>query len=718
MQLESDLQAIFPRLSPAQKKALKKLGLLTVRDLLYYFPVRYGDIAEIKFISSLKDGDEATLYGKIEKLKTGKTFKNKTPMSSATLADDTGSLSIIWFHQPYMAKMLREDGFVKVRGKVSLKNESLSMVNPEIEHIGKLPIGVGDSLFGNTDSTYAYPIYRESKGLTSRWILHAVQKIFSSGLLETVEDPIPKSILETYNLPAFKSAVVWVHMPKKENDAISARKRFAFEEVFFIQLEKQIERQLHEENPSFRIEKSEKEVNEFVKRFPFEATLAQKKAIKAILEDMRKGHAMSRLLEGDVGSGKTAVAATTAYATVSTPPLGREYGHLQVAYMAPTEILAEQHFESFINYFAYLGIHIGLITGSGCKKFPSKIQPTKATPISRSQLLKWVADGQITILIGTHALIQKKVIFKNLACAIIDEQHRFGTKQRMGLRKKNDFLPHLLSMTATPIPRTLALTIYGDLDITLLDELPKGRKPIVTELVLPSKREAVYEQVKTELNAGRQAYVICPRIFEPDPDKESAMLAKSVEGETERLQKYVFPNYRIGMIHGKMNAKQKDEVMTRFKDHELDILVATSVIEVGVNVPNATVILIEGAERFGLSQLHQLRGRVMRSSHQPYCFVFTESSNEKTIDRLTALKTAKNGFELAEKDLQQRGAGDLAGRKQWGVSDLAMEAMKNLKMVEAAREEAKKIVLADKTLSEFPLLQKRIDERNSPIHFE
>jgi ATP-dependent DNA helicase RecG len=387
--------------------------------------------------------------------------------------------------------------------------------------------------------------------------------------------------------------------------------------------------------------------------------------------------------------------------------------------MCPTEILASQHFESFIEYFKYLNISVGLITGSGCRKFPSKLNPKGWTDISKAQLLKWVASGDIPILIGTHALIQKSVKFKHLAYVIIDEQHRFGTAQRQKLVTKEGLAPHLLSMTATPIPRTLALTMYGDLDLTLLDQMPHGRKPIITEIVLPDQRTQMYEKIRDELQTGRQVYIICPRINEPDPTKEMALMAKSVKEEAKQLKAKVFPEYEIGVLHSKMNDKDKEQVMLDFKAGKIDILCATSVVEVGVNVPNATVIVIEGAERFGLAQLHQLRGRVIRSNHQAYCFVYAESAGEKTRDRLHALKTAKNGFELAEYDLKFRGAGELSGMKQWGVSDIAMEALQNLKMVEAARTEVNRLLDIDESLAGFPLIKKYLADRSSDkIHFE
>jgi ATP-dependent DNA helicase RecG len=331
--------------------------------------------------------------------------------------------------------------------------------------------------------------------------------------------------------------------------------------------------------------------------------------------------------------------------------------------------------------------------------------------------LKWVKNGEIPILIGTHSLIQKNVEFKNLGLIIIDEQHKFGVNQRKALRRKLDITPHLLSMTATPIPRTLALTIFGDLDLSLLDELPKGRKIPETKIVLSHERESVYEKIRLELQSGRQAYVICPRINDPDPDKENSINAKSVKSEADRLQSKVFPEFKITGLTGKMTPTEKEKTMQSFKDGDIDILVATSVVEVGVNVPNATIIIIENAERFGLAQLHQLRGRVLRSSHQPYCYIFAESNSAKTVNRLKSFVSAKNGFELAEADLQQRGAGDLSGAKQWGISDLAMEALKNIKMVEAARKEAKALIEKDVELKNYPLLQKYLTSQKS-VHME
>ncbi|MEI7462813.1 MAG: DEAD/DEAH box helicase, partial [Candidatus Taylorbacteria bacterium] len=604
------------RITPVQRSALHKLGIHTINDLLHYFPIRYGDTAEAYSIDSLIHGDTAVIYGKLSGLKTSKGFHTKIAMADGYVEDETGRIHCVWFNQPYVAKMYTNGMLVRVEGKISQRRKKekvppiplaglrgdvtlperaenrsilgeLYFSNPKIEVVDKLPIGVGDSLFGDDNEKHTlYPVYPESRGITSLWMYHAIQKIFKSSVFEQIEDPIPEDILKKYNLPTVKTAMIWIHTPLNKDDALSARKRFSFEEIFTIQLGKQQAKKEYETLPSFAIEANRDNVREFIKRFPFTATNAQNQAITKILDDFNRDHAMSRLLEGDVGSGKTAVAAATAYAVmvsrsgikklnpVDTKGLSEgatatekeraaskrrrdpeeqqglvlnsadSIKQLQVAYMCPTEILATQHFESFISFFSYMPIQIALITGSVCKKFPSKVNPKGWTDISRAQLLKWVADGSISVVIGTHSLIQKSVVFRNLAYVIIDEQHRFGTSQRAKLVKKaggearthGSPIPHLLSMTATPIPRTLALTMYGDLDLTLLDESPAGRKPIITELVLPTDRTSTYEKIGLELKTGRQMYVICPRIDEPDPDKEAAVIAKSVKEEARRLK--------------------------------------------------------------------------------------------------------------------------------------------------------------------------------------
>ena len=740
------------RFTEVQKSALGKLGIKTVRDLLFHFPFRYEAAGQEASVGGLVLGQEASIVGTLEKLETKKSWKRKIAVSEGYLRDQSGRIKLMWFNQPYIAKMYQGGARVKAVGKVSGSPGKLYLANPKLERVtGAVDEGLFTvQLLGSKQSPVAehdersedprsegfakslpvnlFAQYPESRGVTSLWFQHAIKKVLTSEVLDQVDDPLPEALRGQYNLPTLRSALVWIHAPQQKKQADAARKRFAFEEIFLIQLQRAQERRAQTHEKSFVISLPQKHIDSFVSTFPFTATPAQTRAVKTILKDMEGGSPMSRLLEGDVGSGKTAVAATACFAVVETRPtnelgLPAQAGTLQVAYMAPTEILAKQHFESFIKYFEKFPIHIGLITGGGCFKFPSKVTQTqsgeqKATAISRTQLLKWVASGEIAVLIGTHALIEKSVAFKHLALVIIDEQHRFGTNQRRKLAKKETRIPHLLSMTATPIPRTLALTVYGNLDLTLLDQMPPGRKRIITEVIKPEERREAYEKIRAELNAGRQAYIICPRIDEPDPEKASALQAKSVTAEAKRLKRDVFPEYRFAILHSKMTPKEKDETMAKFSKHEIDVLVATSVVEVGVNVPNATLIFIEGAERFGLAQLHQLRGRVVRSNHQAYCFVCPESRGEHTLTRLKALVNAKNGFELAEQDLLQRGAGQLVGGKQWGISDVGMDALQNLKLVEAARTEAQKLIAEDESLAHYPLLKERIAAQAHALHFE
>ena len=432
MYLSDQLEIKF-RLDKNQKRALKKLNIFSVADLLFHFPTRYADLSQVKQIANLVGGENATLYGKVSKLKTKKRYRSKIPMAKGELEDLSGKIKIIWFNQAYLAKMLHEGEKVKLTGRIAKGKNDLYLANPEFEKAPNLPIDSHDTIFSSQKREIknlgtSYPIYRETRGITSRWFYHAIEKILKEKTLDTFEDYLPNEILKKYNLPSLKTALIWIHKPKKASAALAARKRFAFEEVFCIQLERQHDKIEYRKNKSFQIPVQEKEVSEFLKRFPFSPTRAQKKSIEIILSEMARSFPMSRLLEGDVGSGKTAVAATAAYLAIKSRL--EKFDKLQVAYMAPTEILAIQHFESFIAYFKHLPVNIGLLTGSGCRKFPSKVNPAGWTDISRTQLLKWMASGEISILLGTHALIQKTVKFRNLALVVIDEQHRFGTAQR------------------------------------------------------------------------------------------------------------------------------------------------------------------------------------------------------------------------------------------------------------------------------------------------
>lgn len=701
------------RLVQQQKNALQKLGIHTIQDLLLHIPSRYEDVGEARSIRDITPNETVTVYGELHDLEKKLAWKTKRYMVNATLKDATGSIGIKWFNQPYAANMFEHATYVKVTGKAT-GTGTLYFANPAVEQMSGLPEFLSD----HTNEPGLFPIYPESYGITSRWFYYAIKKVLEERVHEQLLDAIPSDILAKYSLPSLATALVWVHAPQNTRNERSARKRFAFEEVFAIQVANQQHKHKVMQEVAPKVTPNKDALQSYLKALPYTPTNAQTRAINDILHDFAQPHPMGRLVEGDVGSGKTTVAAATMYAIARGEVAGKPHAHPQVAYMVPTEILAKQQFATLIEAFEHSPIPLGLITGSGCYKFPSKVNPKEPTKISKAQLTKWVANGEIPIVVGTHALIQKTVQFEHLAYVVIDEQHRFGTQQRKALAQKDGTFPHLLSMTATPIPRTLALTIYGDLDLSVVDEKPAGRKEIYTKVVPPSKRDEVYAAIRSELINGRQAYVICPRIDEPDPSKALALRVKSVTAEAKRLQTTAFSDYTVAVLHGKMTPKEKEEVMQKYENHEIDILVATSVVEVGVNVPNATVIVIEGAERFGLSQLHQLRGRVQRSHHKPYCYLFTDTKTQTSIARLRALEKASDGFKLAEEDLKLRGAGQLSGVQQWGVSDIGMEALQNIKMVEAARSEAQKLVANDPQLAHHKELRARIEHISHTLHME
>ncbi|MDB5188252.1 MAG: recG [Candidatus Kaiserbacteria bacterium] len=720
MQPQDLLQKHF-RLTPLQLRALNKLKLKTIGDVLEHFPVRYESSGSQSDTRSLVVGDKVTLTGSFSKIQAKKLWKSRRAISEGTFEDGQGRVRVMWFNQPYIASYVKVGTPVRMSGVVGGSADKPYIANPAVEPVTAEEAIQDTGMFvpDGTDTTNTlYAVYPESQGVTSLWFRHTIAKILAARVHEHTRDPLPQTLLNQYHLPGRSVALVWIHTPEKNSDAQAARKRFAFEEMFVLQVSRAQERARNASMQTYTLVEPEKYVEKFLSSLPFPPTGAQKRAIDEVIHDMERPYPMARLLEGDVGSGKTIVAAASSYAVVHSQPPGRKSGTLQVAYMAPTEILAQQHFESFITYFKDLPLNIGIITGSGCKKFPSKSNREAATPISRTQFLKWVAGGEIAVVIGTHALIQKSVEFQNLALTIVDEQHRFGTAQRHALSKKGTIAPHFLSMTATPIPRTLALTVYGDLDLSLLDELPPGRAKIITQIVTDDTRNEAYERMRSELDIGHQVYVICPRIEEPDPEKLNALQAKSAKAEAKRLQADVFPDVEVGLLHGAMTPKEKEAALREFTENKIQILVATSVVEVGINVPNATVILIEGASRFGLAQLHQLRGRIMRSSDVPYCFLLADSKSEVSVKRLRALAKSSDGFELAEADLKARGAGDLYGDKQWGISDIGMEALQNMKLIQAARTEAEKIVEKDFELSHYPELRAQVQLISTNLHHE
>ncbi|MDP3956679.1 MAG: GxxExxY protein, partial [bacterium] len=823
--------------SPKLLKNLGRLGLKTVRDVLWHFPARYEDFSQIFPIDDLQPNQQATIQGTVEKVDTKRSWKKKIFITEAFIADETGTIRAVWFNQPYIKNSLREGSLINLSGKISVSGESeLYFSNPAYEAVSKR-----ETARETLHTGRLVPIYPETRGLTSKGIRYILTNVLEG--LKKIPEPLPESIRRDYKLPEINEALRAVHFPLEIDLALQAKKRFAFEELFLLQLFNIEEKNKlkKEAAPAFKIDLEK--IKGWVQKLPFALTTAQKKVLLEITRDLEKPRPMNRLIQGDVGSGKTVVALLGAL-------IAAENGY-QAALMAPTEILAKQHYETFKKLLRPMAqtVTIGLLTGSGAWIFASDDLETE---VKKSELLRGVKSGALHILTGTHALIEKNVDFKKLGLVIVDEQHRFGVRQRQALTrsettnpsestktekivekelsyklggiffriqeklgrfcrerqyadaleeelKKNnlnfkrenpisvadrisnfaDFIienrviielkakpfitkdeyyqikryletsslelgllinfqdkylkpkrvlnpkfvdsdkfvaldrlvPHFLSMSATPIPRTLTLTIFGDLDLSIIDEMPAGRKQIITKVVAPENRAKAYAFIRGIVKKGRQVFVICPRIEITDNQQlitnnnESKKLSvisdkplvtawddvKTVKAEYEKLSKKVFPDMRIAMLHGKMKPKEKTEIMRAFKDKKYDILVATSVIEVGIDVPNAIVILIEGAERFGLAQLYQFRGRVGRGEHQSFCLLFTDSSSKTTGERLEALITAKNGFELAERDLAIRGPGEFLGTSQTGLPDIAMRALQNMTLIQEGRVAAEKI---------------------------
>jgi ATP-dependent DNA helicase RecG len=630
-------------------------------------------------------------------------------LTKAIIQDETGAIKVTWFNQSYLIKTLKKGDYITLVGKTSLGKEGMYLASPAYEKLS--------SEIESIHTGRIVPVYPETEGLSSRWLRYILRPVLL-GFAKKATDPLPEKIIKSNNLLSFRKAIWQIHFPDSLELAQKAQERFSFEEVFFISLFALREKFIISREKSLAIPIKLPLIQDFVSNLPFKLTDAQKKSSWQILKDIEKPRPMNRLLEGDVGSGKTVVATMAALNVAKT-------GY-QVAIMAPTEILAKQHFQGVAKLLENFKFSIALLTGKE-DKIRSKKLKNEVLEISRQKLLERTREGKIDILIGTHALIQDKVKFGKLALVVVDEQHRFGVEQRARLcQEKNGktrLIPHLLSMTATPIPRTLALTIYGDLDLSLLNELPKGRKKIITKVISHENRGEAYQFIRKEVKKGRQIFVICPRIESPDGEKKETDItnwteAKAVKKEYEKLSKTIFPDLNVGMLHGKMKSKEKERIMKDFKNKKIDVLVSTSVIEVGIDIPNASVMMIEGSERFGLAQLHQFRGRVGRSKYQSYCFLFTDSPALKTKARLKALLTSKNSFELAEKDLKIRGPGDFFGQRQWGIPDIAMNSLSNIFLVEKTRQAAKEVLEEDPSLNKYPLLLQRINNFQQKIHLE
>jgi ATP-dependent DNA helicase RecG len=662
---------------------LNKLGIFTAQDLMMYFPKKHIDYSTRTLIKNLQEGQTTTVFGYIRSVSTFNT-KNNLSITKVVVADESGKMELSFFNAKsnrYVLERMKaqfpKNAGIMLSGTVKRDNYTfgLTMDKPNysimsgefMEEEGKQNLNLGRIV----------PIYTVCEGLSIKTLRRAIYNAIELYKSE-IKNVLPDFMRERLGIMNKSDAVMQIHYPQSMNELEHARFSLIFEELFLIQLKMLRLRENNAKNNSSYALEVHKDglVQKFINNLPFELTSAQKRAINEILNDMNSTTPMQRLLQGDVGSGKTVVATIMLLAAI-------ENGY-QGAFMAPTEILAQQHYNNLIQWLTPMGLSVGLFLGSHGKKVRHKFE---------TDLL----NGQTHIAVGTHALIQENVQFHNLGAIVVDEQHRFGVKQRNVLKKKSQN-PQMLTMTATPIPRTLALTVHGDLDLTIIDELPKGRKPIKTTLT--GSHKAVYELLRQEIDSGRQAYVVYPLIEESE-----TLSAKAATIEAEKLQNEVFPQYKIGLLHGKLKNDEKDEVMKKFKDGEYDILVSTTVVEVGVDVPNATVMVIENAERFGLSQLHQLRGRVGRNSMQSYCVLITSSRSPETRERLGIMTQTNDGFVIAEKDLQLRGPGEFLGTRQSGLPDLIIsDIVRDAKILEMARVEAIDFI-KNYNIEEFPALK-------------
>ncbi len=665
---------------PKIASILNKLGIFTASDLLFYFPRKHIDYSKRTLIKNLQEGQTTTVFGYIKSVDTFVTSKGLGVMK-VKIADETGSINLNFFYAKSSKYILERSkrqfpkgagivisGTVKINsydGMYTLDNTTYSIMSEDFMEKGSLNIG------------RIVPIYSLSENLNIKTLRKAIYNAI--GLYkDTIQNIVPDYLREKYHLLDKRDAVEQIHFPDSMENLEKARFSLIFEELFLVQLKlARIREKNRVENKSLPLSiKKSGLVMKFINSLPFELTGAQKRAVNEILNDMQSTEPMQRLLQGDVGSGKTVVACIMLLAAV-------ENGY-QAAIMAPTEILAQQHYNNLVNWLTPMGVSVGLFLGSLRKK-------------QRTEFETGLRNGQINIAVGTHALIQESVEFDNLGAVVIDEQHRFGVNQRLMLRKKAQN-PQILTMTATPIPRTLAITMNGDLDLTIIDELPKGRKPIITKLNLPRKQ--IYQLIRDEINSGHQAYIVYPLI-----DESETLSAKAATKEAERLQKTVFSDLKIGLLHGKLKNSEKDEVMEKFKNKEYDILVATTVVEVGVDVPNATVIVIENSERFGLSQLHQLRGRVGRCDLQSYCILTTSTSSQDVKNRLSVMTETNDGFVIAEKDLELRGPGEFLGVRQSGLPDLLIsDIVRDAKILEIARASAIEFV-HNRNIEDYPNLK-------------
>jgi ATP-dependent DNA helicase RecG len=673
---------------------LKKLGIKSLQDLLFYLPFRYQDYSNTVNIEDLQIGEEVTVKAKVEIISSKRLFKRRTVMTEAIVYDETGKLKVIWFGQPFIVRNLKSGDTVYLSGKITLGKLGVQLVSPSYEKESK------QKARGEKETTHTariIPIYKLTSGLTNKQLRFLVSETLKNAT--TLEDWIPEDILEIADLVPLAEAVRGIHYPIDEVDLEQARRRLKFGELFILQLRAEMIRQSLKRSKSLQIKFKEDEIKKFVEVLPFKLTKAQKISAWEILQDLEKDEPMNRLLEGDVGSGKTIVAAVALYNTVLNSS--------QAVIMAPTEILAKQHYDDLTELLGDK-VKIALLTRTQFSVFNfDSLINTKVG--QKREIIKMIKNGEVDIVIGTHALLSEKVEFKNLGLTIVDEQHRFGVEQRKVIREKSgdeNTTPHFLSMTATPIPRSFALTLYGDLDLSIINEMPVGRKPVDTRLVAGENRSKAYDFIRSQIKQGRQVFVVCP-LIEGQSDK------KSVVSEYEKLSKEIFKDLQVDYLHGKMKSEDKDKVMKNFSSGKINILVSTSVIEVGVNIPNASVMMIEGSDRFGLAQLHQFRGRVGRSSYQSYCFLFTETDNEKSLERLDFFSKNTDGFVVAEYDLESRGPGDVYGKSQSGLPPFKIATLQDRELIKLSRDLARGI-----DFTKNPSLKEKVKDWEDGVHLE
>lgn len=690
--------AQLPRVTPHHATRLAKMGLTTVRDLLYHFPFRYEDFATIYPITNLVADTNATIVGTVTDIAVKRLRGRKLSITTVTLTDDTGNISAMWFNQSFIATSTRIGQSYRLSGKVAYNDQNgLHFSAPAIERAQREPTSTGRLV----------PTYPETAGITSKWLRWQIHMLLAQDAL-TVPDPLPDNLRKRLHLPTRIHALKLMHYPRTDTDYLLAHKRFMFEEMLLLQLLMLRLRSRIAAQRAPIIPRNDALIKKLLATLPFTPTDAQRKSAFSILTDMAQPVPMHRLLNGDVGAGKTLVALIAALAVADC---GK-----QVAILAPTEVLAQQHFATFVKLLAPFDIDVALLT-STYKSHGT--HPALLHTTTRDALRTRIRTGATRVIIGTHALLQEDVTFSDLALIVVDEQHRFGVAQRAALTQKSiaapdatpTTIPHLLTMTATPIPRTFALALFGDLHVSVLDEKPGNRKEIITRIIPPSAQEEAYTHIKSDIDAGRQAYIILPLVEESDALKN----VKAATQEYERLAAGVFANYTLGLMHGRLKSKDKEKLMKDFAENRINVLVSTSVVEVGVDVPNATVMVIENAERFGLSQLHQFRGRIGRGDHQSYCFLFSAHVRSP---RLRALVTHADGFTLAEIDLKLRGPGAFLGTRQSGIPDGAMKNITNTKLIALTRDEAKRIVENDPHMTAHPILRDAVDDLAARTHYE